>query len=133
MQTVVRRIREGGAPEATREIQSSLESEGESKSTGQKEITLENMTLHINESEVRSVLTMAIALEAVEDSLRKQARDEVVVQPRRRFELPKVFFITWPPPIIPPASSPKSSTPTSPEKFDFSCCFTKLPLATSWL
>jgi Predicted ornithine cyclodeaminase, mu-crystallin homolog len=50
------------------------------------------MALHINESEVRSVLTMGIALEAVEDSLRKQARDEVVVQPRRRFELPQGFF-----------------------------------------
>ena len=50
------------------------------------------MTLHINEVEVRSVLTMAMALEAVEDSLRKQARDEVVVQPRRRFELPKGFY-----------------------------------------
>jgi alanine dehydrogenase len=50
------------------------------------------MTLHINEAEVRSVLTMAMALEAVEESLRKQAGGEVVVQPRRRFELPKGFY-----------------------------------------
>jgi alanine dehydrogenase len=50
------------------------------------------MTLHINEAEVRSVLTMAMALEAVEESLHKQARGEVVVQPRRRFELPKGFY-----------------------------------------
>jgi alanine dehydrogenase len=50
------------------------------------------MTLHINETEVRSVLTMPMALEAVEDSLRKQSRGEVVVQPRRRFELPNGFF-----------------------------------------
>jgi alanine dehydrogenase len=50
------------------------------------------MTLHINETEVRSVLTMAIALEAVEDSLRKQSHGDVVVQPRRRFELPHGFF-----------------------------------------
>jgi alanine dehydrogenase len=50
------------------------------------------MTLHINESEVRSVLTMTMALEAVEDSLRKQGRGEVVVQSRRRFELPNGFF-----------------------------------------
>jgi ornithine cyclodeaminase/alanine dehydrogenase-like protein (mu-crystallin family) len=35
---------------------------------------------------------MAMALEAVEESLRKQARGEVVVQPRRRFELPKGFY-----------------------------------------
>ncbi|HEY2350954.1 MAG TPA: ornithine cyclodeaminase family protein [Candidatus Acidoferrum sp.] len=50
------------------------------------------MTMHISESEVRSVLTMSMALEAVEDSLRKQGRGEVVVQPRRRFELPNGFF-----------------------------------------
>jgi alanine dehydrogenase len=50
------------------------------------------MTLHINEAEVRSVLTMTMALEAVEESLHKQARGEVIVQPRRRFELPKGFY-----------------------------------------
>jgi alanine dehydrogenase len=50
------------------------------------------MTLHINEAEVHSVLTMAMALEAVEENLRKQARGDVVVQPRRRFELPKGFY-----------------------------------------
>jgi alanine dehydrogenase len=50
------------------------------------------MMLHISEVEVRSVLTMAMALEGVEDSLHKQARGEVVVQPRRRFELPKGFY-----------------------------------------
>lgn len=33
------------------------------------------------------MLTMAIALEAVEESLKRQGNDEVVVQPRRRFEL----------------------------------------------
>src|ERR1700688_3342499 len=35
---------------------------------------------------------MAMALEAVEETLHKQARGEVVVQPRRRFELPKGFY-----------------------------------------
>ncbi len=50
------------------------------------------MTLHINEAEVHSVLTMAMALEAVEENLRKQARGDVVVQSRRRFELPKGFY-----------------------------------------
>ena len=50
------------------------------------------MTLHINEAEVRSVFTMAQALDAVEDSLAKQARGEVVVQPRRRFELPGGYY-----------------------------------------
>ena len=45
------------------------------------------MTLHINEAEVRQVLDMPRALRAVEEILRKQATEEVVVHPRRRFEL----------------------------------------------
>src|SRR5260370_42264980 len=46
------------------------------------------MTLHISEAEVRAVLTMPLALEAVEEISRKQATGEAVVHPRRRFELP---------------------------------------------
>ena len=46
------------------------------------------MTLHINEAEVRATLTMAMAIEAVEEISRKQSTGEVVVHPRRRFELP---------------------------------------------
>src|SRR6476646_2839723 len=46
------------------------------------------MTLHISESEVRAVLTMPMAIEAVERISRKQASGEEVVHPRRRFELP---------------------------------------------
>jgi alanine dehydrogenase len=53
------------------------------------------MTLHITESEVRQVLTMSMALEAVEEISRKQAADEVVVHPRRRFELPKGGFFHY--------------------------------------
>jgi ornithine cyclodeaminase/alanine dehydrogenase-like protein (mu-crystallin family) len=45
------------------------------------------MALHINEAEVRQVLDMPRALRAVEEILRKQATEEVVVHPRRRFEL----------------------------------------------
>lgn len=45
------------------------------------------MTLHISEAEVRQVLDMPQALRAVEEILRKQATEEVVVHPRRRFEL----------------------------------------------
>jgi alanine dehydrogenase len=44
------------------------------------------MTLHINEDEVRSLLTMPMAVEAVEEISRRQASGEVVVHPRRRFE-----------------------------------------------
>ena len=45
------------------------------------------MTLHISEAEVRQVLDMPRALRSVEEILRKQATEEVVVHPRRRFEL----------------------------------------------
>jgi alanine dehydrogenase len=53
------------------------------------------MTLHISEAEVRQVLTMPMALEAVEEVSRKQASDEVIVHPRRRFELPSGGFFHY--------------------------------------
>jgi alanine dehydrogenase len=53
------------------------------------------MTLHISEAEVRQVLTMPMALEAVEEISRKQATDEVIVHPRRRFELPSGGFFHY--------------------------------------
>ena len=53
------------------------------------------MTLHISEAEVRQVLTMSMALEAVEEISRKQATDEVLVHPRRRFELPSGGFFHY--------------------------------------
>jgi alanine dehydrogenase len=46
------------------------------------------MTLHINEAEVRQLLTMPMAMQAVEEISRKQAAGQVIVHPRRRFELP---------------------------------------------
>jgi alanine dehydrogenase len=46
------------------------------------------MTLHINEAEVRQLLTMPMAMDAVEEISRKQAAGSVVLHPRRRFELP---------------------------------------------
>jgi ornithine cyclodeaminase/alanine dehydrogenase-like protein (mu-crystallin family) len=46
------------------------------------------MTLHINEAEVRHVLNMKMAIEAVEEASHKQAAGTVVVQARRRFEMP---------------------------------------------
>jgi alanine dehydrogenase len=53
------------------------------------------MTLHINEAEVRQVLTMSMTLQAVEEISRKQAADEVIVHPRRRFELPSGGFFHY--------------------------------------
>lgn len=50
------------------------------------------MTLHINESEVKSIFTMPLAIEAVESISKRQATGEVLVHPRRRFELPGGSF-----------------------------------------
>ena len=47
------------------------------------------MTLHINEAEVRQLLTMPMALEAVEEISRKQATGRAILHSRRRFELPE--------------------------------------------
>jgi ornithine cyclodeaminase/alanine dehydrogenase-like protein (mu-crystallin family) len=46
------------------------------------------MTLLLTEADVRSLLTMPIALEIVEDSLRQQGNGELVLHPRRRIKLP---------------------------------------------
>ena len=65
------------------------------------------MTLHISEAEVRSLLTMPMAIDAVEDISRKQANGEVVVHPRRRFEFKgAISSTTWLPPTTPTATSP---------------------------
>ena len=53
------------------------------------------MTLHINEAEVRATLTMPMAMAAVEEISRKQSTGEVVVHPRRRFELPGGGFFHY--------------------------------------
>jgi len=46
------------------------------------------VTLHISEAEVRQLLTMPMAIDAVEEISRKQAGGRVILHPRRRFELP---------------------------------------------
>src|ERR1700746_1877948 len=53
------------------------------------------MTLHISEAEVRTLLTMPRAVDAVEEISRKQANGEVVVHPRRRFEFPGSNFFHY--------------------------------------
>jgi ornithine cyclodeaminase/alanine dehydrogenase-like protein (mu-crystallin family) len=53
------------------------------------------MTLHISEAEVQQVLTMPMALEAVEEISRKQATGEVLVHPRRRFEIASGGFFHY--------------------------------------
>src|SRR5579863_7269197 len=46
------------------------------------------MTLLLTEADVRSLLTMPIALEIVEESLRRQGNGELILHPRRRVKLP---------------------------------------------
>lgn len=46
------------------------------------------MTLLLTEADVRSLLTMPIALEIVEESLRQQGNGELLLHPRRRIKLP---------------------------------------------
>lgn len=46
------------------------------------------MTLLLTEADVRSLLTMQIALEVVEESLRRQGEGKLVLQPRRRVKVP---------------------------------------------
>jgi len=46
------------------------------------------MTLLLKEADVRALLTMPMALEAVEESLRQQGNGELSLQPRRRLKLP---------------------------------------------
>jgi alanine dehydrogenase len=53
------------------------------------------MTLHINEAEVRQLLTMPMAITAVEEVSRKQAEGSVVYHSRRRFELPDRGFFHY--------------------------------------
>ena len=53
------------------------------------------MTLHISEAEVQQVLTMPMAIEAVEEISRKEAAGGVIVHPRRRFELPSGGFFHY--------------------------------------
>ncbi len=53
------------------------------------------MTLHINEAEVRQLLTMPMAIAAVEEVSRKQAEGSVVFHPRRRFEFPDRGFFHY--------------------------------------
>jgi len=53
------------------------------------------MTLLLTESDVRALLTMPIALDAVEESLREQGNGELVLQPRHRIKLPDGALLNY--------------------------------------
>jgi ornithine cyclodeaminase/alanine dehydrogenase-like protein (mu-crystallin family) len=53
------------------------------------------MTLLLTESDVRSLLTMPIALEVVEESLREQGNGQLVLHPRQRIKLPDNALLNY--------------------------------------
>lgn len=53
------------------------------------------MTLLLHESDVRKLLTMPLALEAVEESLRRLAAGQAILHPRRRIEIPGKAFLHY--------------------------------------
>jgi alanine dehydrogenase len=53
------------------------------------------MTLLLSEDDVRLVLDMPTAIEAVEQSFRRQAAGDAWLHPRRRFELPERVFLNY--------------------------------------
>jgi ornithine cyclodeaminase/alanine dehydrogenase-like protein (mu-crystallin family) len=53
------------------------------------------MALLLSEADVRAVLTMPLALEAVEEAFRRQASGEAILHPRRRLETPDKSFLHY--------------------------------------
>ncbi len=53
------------------------------------------MTLLLREAEVRAVLTMPLALEAVEEAFRRQGSGQAILHPRRRLEVPEKSFLHY--------------------------------------
>ncbi|HJY87558.1 MAG TPA: ornithine cyclodeaminase family protein [Candidatus Acidoferrales bacterium] len=53
------------------------------------------MALLLREADVQALLTMPLALEAVEEAFRRQAAGEAIVHPRRRLELPEKAFLHY--------------------------------------
>jgi alanine dehydrogenase len=53
------------------------------------------MPLLLSESDVRKVLTMPLALEAVEDSFRRLAEGSILVEPRRRLNIPGKSYLHY--------------------------------------
>jgi alanine dehydrogenase len=53
------------------------------------------MTLLLTEADVRSLLTMPVALEVVEDSLREQGENKLILHPRRRLRSPDNSLLNY--------------------------------------
>ena len=53
------------------------------------------MALLLSEGDVQTLLTMPLALDAVEEAFRRQASGEAIVHPRRRIEVPEKSFLHY--------------------------------------
>ncbi len=53
------------------------------------------MTLLLHENDARKLLTMPLALDAVEESLRRLAAGQAILHPRRRIEIPGKAFLHY--------------------------------------
>ncbi len=53
------------------------------------------MALLLSEADVQGLLTMPLALDAVEETFRRQASGEGIVHPRRRIEVPEKSFLHY--------------------------------------
>ena len=53
------------------------------------------MPLLLTEADVKAILTMPLALEAVEDSFRRLAEGSILVQPRRRLNIPGKSYLHY--------------------------------------
>jgi alanine dehydrogenase len=53
------------------------------------------MPLLLNEAEVKAIFTMPLALEAVEDSFRRLTEGSILVQPRRRLNIPGKSYLHY--------------------------------------
>ena len=53
------------------------------------------MPLLLNEADVKAIFTMPLALEAVEDSFRRLTQGSILVQPRRRLNIPGQSYLHY--------------------------------------
>jgi ornithine cyclodeaminase/alanine dehydrogenase-like protein (mu-crystallin family) len=60
-----------------------------------REIHEVTVAIHLTEAEVKSILTMAMALESVEDGFRHLAGGDATVQPRHRLHVPGTSYLHY--------------------------------------
>ena len=67
------------------------------------------MTLLLTEADVRKLLTMPVALNLIEESLRQQGNGELILHPRRRIKLPDNALLHYMACLLYTSPSPRDS------------------------